>query len=83
MEPIEEFEWTLRALRKMFKFNSKDIFQPNYRSGPRFYVILALSSFLVVCYVSTICDLIRNVLCLFASAPVDYCSALFRFISPI
>lgn len=55
-EPIDAFEWTLRALRKIFEFNSQDIFDPNYRRGSRFVVILSLSLFLIVCYVSSIFD---------------------------
>lgn len=69
-EPIEALEWTLRALRKIFKFNSQDIFEPNYRRGSRFYVILSISLFLIVCYISSIFDEQRTLFVRFGAAGI-------------
>ena len=49
MQPIENFEWSLWALRKMFKLISQDIFQVNYRRGLLYYIILMHIIFALVC----------------------------------
>lgn len=56
MKPIEEFNWTISVLRKLFQFNSLDIFQSNCRYGFRYYMVLLIAVSLTVCYVSTIFD---------------------------
>lgn len=60
MEPIEEFEWTLRSLRKVFQIISIDIFQSDYRRGPIYYLLLLSSLFLNICYISSIFDQQRD-----------------------
>lgn len=60
MEPLEEFEWTLRSVRKVFKLISIDIFQPDYRRGATYYILLLSSLFLNICYISSIFDQQRD-----------------------
>ena len=54
MEPIEEFDWTLKALRKLFQLIAHDVFQENQHHGPIYYTFLLLYFSFFVCILSTI-----------------------------
>lgn len=56
MEPIEEFEWSLQALQKMFKSILDDPFQSGYRYGPQYYFFVSFFLFTFVCVFSTMLD---------------------------
>lgn len=56
MEPIEQFQWCLKFLRKMLKLISQDIFDENYRKGIRLYILAFLWAFTNFCYMMTAID---------------------------
>lgn len=69
MKPIEEFDWTFRAMQNIFQIIAHaNIFQANYRYGLRYYVILLSYLTLIICYISSIVDQKRDFSIRFAAA---------------